>query len=82
MRTSALAVSMLTQSCDNKPGSPWLIQIPLNELAALQALPAQMAALQNENHQLRREIEGLRTIQSQTLQKLGDLARAVNRCQP
>jgi len=51
------------------------IQIPLSELAALQALPTKMEALEAENKQLRREVEALRNIQSQTLQLVGDLRR-------
>jgi len=53
----------------------WSIQIPLSELAALQALPTKMEALEAENKQLRREVEALRNIQSQTLQLVGDLRR-------
>lgn len=53
----------------------WTIQIPLSELAALQALPGRMDELTAENKQLRREVEALRLIQSQTLEKLGDIIR-------
>lgn len=53
----------------------WSIQIPLSELAALQALPTKMEQLEQENKQLRREVEALRNIQSQTLQLVGDLRR-------
>ena len=56
----------------------WLIQIPLSELVALQALPARMEGLEAENKQLRRELEGLRRIQSETLQTLGDLRRSLS----
>ena len=73
---------MSTPSCDNKPSSDWLIQIPLSELVALQGLPAQMGALQAENAKLRRELEGLRNIAFQTLEKVSELRREVKSCQP
>lgn len=57
--------------------SDWLIQIPLSELVALQALPAKIEELEKDNKQLRRELEGLRNISSQCLQKLGDVCREV-----
>ena len=57
----------------------WLIQIPLAELAALQALPGKLAELEKENQQLRRELEGLRCLNSQCMQKLGDVLRELKR---
>lgn len=71
-------------SC-NPPSAPsgsWLIQVPLSELVALQELPAQMEGLKKENQQLRRELDGLRRIQSETIQALGDLRRSLKKGQP
>lgn len=57
----------------------WSIQIPLSELVALQELPRRIEDLEKENKQLRREIDGLRRINSETLQVLGDLRREVRK---
>lgn len=59
--------------------SDWSIQVPLSELAALAALPGKMEALQKENAQLRRELEALRMIQSQTLEQVADLRREMRK---
>lgn len=55
----------------------WTINVPLSALLALQELPEQMVLLQNELTQLRRETEALRVVQSQTLQLVADLKRAL-----
>lgn len=53
----------------------WSIQVPLSDLVALERLPGRMEALEKENAQLRRELEALRIIQSQTLEKLAEMRR-------
>ena len=53
----------------------WSVQVPLTALVALQELPGRMDKLEAENKQLRRELEALRAIQSQTLQLFADLKR-------
>lgn len=53
--------------------SDWSIQIPLSELVSLQGLPARMGELEKENKQLRRELDALRGLYSQTLEVLGDI---------
>lgn len=58
-------------------GNPWTINVPLSALLALQELPEQMEQLQDEMTLLRRELEALRAIQSQTLQLVGDLKRVL-----
>lgn len=55
--------------------SDWSIQIPLSELVALQELPARMAELEKDNVQLRRELNALHALYSQTLQALSDFKR-------
>ena len=55
----------------------WTINVPLSALLALQELPDQMVLLQAEMTQLRRELEALRGIQSQTLQLVSDLRRSL-----
>jgi len=57
----------------------WSIQIPLSELAALQALPGRMEDLSNENKQLRREVEALRRIQMETMELVCDLRRELRK---
>lgn len=63
----------------NVSAGSWLIQIPLSELVSLQSLPSDMDKLKAENQQLRREIEGLRRIQSEVLQALGDVRRSLRK---
>lgn len=53
----------------------WTLQIPLSALVDLQGLPLRMQILEAENKQLRRELEALRLIQSQTLEMLADAKR-------
>ena len=57
------------------PGNDWFVQVPLSELVALQNMTSEFDKLRSENAQLRREMEGLRRVQSETLQVLGDLRR-------
>lgn len=66
---------MLTQSFNGKTASNWSIQIPLTDLVALQELPSKLEDLEIENKQLRRELETLRCLYSQTLEILGDIRR-------
>ena len=77
MRTSRLAVSMSMRSLPN-PGNDWSIHVPLSALVALQELPERMDKMEAENKQLRRELEALRAIQSQTLQLFADFKRERN----
>ena len=57
----------------------WGVIVPLSSLLAFQDLPGQMALLQAENKQLRRELEALRCINSQTLQLVADLQRSLKK---
>lgn len=62
-----------------QPNSPdWGVIVPLSSLLALQELPGQMARLEAENIQLRRELEALRAIHSQTLQLVADMKRSLH----
>ena len=56
----------------------WGVIVPLSSLLALQELPGQMAHLKAENIQLRRELEALRAIHSQTLQLVADMKRSLH----
>ena len=62
---------MVTADCP----PDWSINIPLSALVAFQSLPERMEKLEAENKQLRRELEALRVIQSQSLQLIADIKR-------
>lgn len=53
----------------------WLVQVPLSQLLELKQSFENQRSMQDENAQLRREIEGLRRVQSETLEKMSDLCR-------
>lgn len=57
----------------------WLLSVPIDDLMELKQLIPEFHKVQNENAQLRRELEALRRIQSETLQLVGDLRRQVNK---
>ena len=59
------------------PENDWLIQVPLSELVALKNMSGEFAKLREENEQLRREILGLRRVQSEMMQLCGDLRKAL-----
>lgn len=58
-------------SCDD-----WLVQVPLGQLMELQNSLKVQKKLQDDNNQLRRELDGLRGILSQTMELLADMRRA------
>lgn len=58
-------------------GSDWLIQVPLSELVALKNMTEDLVKIRAENEQLRREIQGLRRVQSEMMQLCGDLRKAL-----
>ena len=57
----------------------WSIQVPLSALVSLQGLPERMEVLEDENRQLRREVDALHKLFSQSLQILGDLRREMRK---
>lgn len=59
--------------------SDWLLSVPINDLMELRQLIPEFHKVQDENAQLRRELEALRRIQSETLQLVGDLRRQVSK---
>ena len=66
----------LMQSCNN-PSSPWTVSVPLSALLELEQLPGMVSSLQTELSQLRRELEALRGIQTQTLERIADIKRSL-----
>lgn len=57
------------------PSKEWTVNVPISDLYALQQLPETIKLLQADIIQLRRELEALRAIQSQTLQLFADFKR-------
>lgn len=64
------------------PGQNWTINVPVNDLLALMGLEDELKQCRAENAQLRREMDGLRRIQSESMQVLGDLRQLCNRMAP
>ena len=56
-------------------GQNWLVQVPINDLMALMNMKQEFDRISAENTQLRREMEGLRRVQSETMELVGDLRR-------
>lgn len=57
--------------------SEWSVSVPLSSLVSLETIPEQMELLKAENVQLRREIDALRRIQTDTLTLVADLRREI-----
>lgn len=55
----------------------WLVQVPLSQLLELKQSFEKQRSMQDENLQLRREIEGLRRVQSETLEYMAELCRGL-----
>lgn len=68
-------VNGTSMECADRPTGDWSLQVPLSALVDLQGLPERMNKLEAENKQLRRELEALRNIQSQTMQVIADMRR-------
>lgn len=56
-------------------GSNWMVQVPINDLMSLMNMKQEFDRINAENMQLRREMEGLRRVQSETMELVGDLRR-------
>lgn len=59
--------------------SAWTVNVPVNDLLALMGLKDDLDRVTAENAQLRREMDGLRRVQSESMQVLGDLRNLCNR---
>lgn len=55
------------------------ITLPISEFQALADLPSVVEDQRKELVQVRRELEGLRTVQNQSLLKLADVLREMNK---
>lgn len=58
--------------------SEWMVQVPVNDLLALMGLKDELERVTAENAQLRREMDGLRCLQRESMQVLGDLRKLCN----
>lgn len=64
--------------CRDSPGSSWLVQVPLNDLLALQNMVSELDKLRSDNMQLRRRIEGLHSTLYSTMEIVNELKRQVS----
>lgn len=55
----------------------WMVQIPIDDIIALYGAIEENDKTKAENAQLRREIDGLRKIQSECMLLLGDLRQQI-----
>lgn len=75
-----MMIAVMSKQSYPQPNNPgWLIQVPLDDLVALQKLPQQMQQFQQDNEKLRRELEALRCIQSEMMELFGDFRRELRR---
>lgn len=51
----------------------WSVNVPLNDIIALLGAMDELERVTADNKQLRREVDGLRRMQNDTIEALGDL---------
>lgn len=56
-------------------GTDWRVSVPLDELMSLVNFQKEMKEIHDENAQLRRELDGLRTMFTELQVQFGDLKR-------
>ncbi len=61
-----------------KPTSQWTVNIPLSDLTKLMEQNAVIDHLQNDNKQLRRELNGLRNLYSALLVRIEEIIEDMN----
>ena len=59
------------------PTANWMVQVPINDLMELMQMKDSFERMKEENSQLRREMEGLRLLQSETMTVVGDLRKSL-----
>lgn len=57
----------------------WMVQVPIKDLLKLADMLNGISAIQQENQTLRRELEGLRRVQSEQLEIIGDMRRVLRK---
>ncbi len=55
----------------------WSVQVPIKDLMQIVKMLDGISSLQDENRQLRRELDGLRRVQSEQLEIIGDMRRVL-----
>lgn len=63
---------------DTKP-SNWQVTLPIKDLMTLLTFAEDVERIENENKQLRQELEGLRNMFSEVCQQFGDIKRELKR---
>lgn len=58
-------------------GTNWMVQVPIKDLMQLMQMKDNFDSMKQENAQLRREMEGLRRMQSEQMEVIGDLRRSL-----
>ncbi len=62
----------------DKP-SDWKVTLPIKDLLSLLNFSEDLEKMKEENKQLRRELEGLRSMFSEVCQQFGDVKRELKR---
>ena len=57
----------------------WMVQVPIKDLLKLADMLNGISAIQQENQTLRRELDGLRRVQSEQLEIIGDMRRVLRK---
>ena len=57
----------------------WMVQVPIKDLLKLVEMLDGISTIQQENQTLRRELEGLRRVQSEQLEIIGDMRRVLRK---
>lgn len=57
----------------------WMLNVPITEIIALLGAIEDMEQISAENKQMRREIEGLRRVQNETLELVCDLRKEIRK---
>lgn len=55
--------------------SKWQVTLPIDDLMSLLKFSEDVERMEQENKQLRRELEGLRNMFSEVMQQFGDIKR-------
>ena len=59
--------------------SDWQVTLPIKDLLSLLNFSEDLEKMKEENKQLRRELEGLRSMVSEVCQQFGDVKRELKR---
>lgn len=57
----------------------WSVQVPIMDLMQIVKMLDGISSIQQENQNLRRELDGLRRVQSEQLEIIGDMRRVLRK---